>query len=171
MLPKRKPHYKFPLIPITLFATFFSFLFLYYYYAKRDSHFTEFSQTLPTTSQCSSQALALSEKFMWYAPHSGFSNQLSEFKHAVLIAGILNRTLVVPPILDHHAVALGSCPKFRVVEPNDIRISVWDHVIELLRGGRLVCFVEKLSNSGEVGCKKCLDFAPFGLSLFRAYEK
>lgn len=158
MLPKRKPHYnKFPLIPIILFATFFSFLFLYYYYAKRDSHFSEFSQTLPTTSQCSSQALALSEKFMWYAPHSGFSNQLSEFKHALLIAGILNRTLVVPPILDHHAVALGSCPKFRVVEPNDIRFSVWDHVIELLRAGRLVYFVEKLSNSGQVGCKKCLD--------------
>jgi len=78
---------------------------------------------------------------MWYAPHSGFSNQLSEFKNAILMAGILNRTLVVPPILDHHAVALGSCPKFRVVDPEDIRKSVWDHVIELVQSRRLVNFV------------------------------
>lgn len=78
---------------------------------------------------------------MSYAPHSGFSNQLSEFKNAVLIVGILNRTLVVPPILDHHAVALGSCPKFRVVDPKDVRISVWDHVIELVQSRRLVGFV------------------------------
>lgn len=87
---------------------------------------------------------------MWYAPHSGFSNQLSEFKHALLIAGILNRTLVVPPILDHHAVALGSCPKFRVVEPNDIRFSVWDHVIELLRAGRYVSIAEIIDISSLV---------------------
>lgn len=81
---------------------------------------------------------------MWYAPHSGFSNQLSEFKNAILMAGILNRTLIVPPIMDHHAVALGSCPKFRVVDPNEIRISVWDHVIELIQGGRLVNFLSLL---------------------------
>lgn len=142
MLSKRKPHSRFPLIPVSLLITFFSFLILYSYYVKRDSHFSEFAQT-STTLQCSSQALALSEKFMWYAPHSGFNNQLLEFKHALLIAGILNRTLVVPPVLDHHAVALGSCPKFRVVEPNDIRISVWDHIIALIRDGRFVClFVE-----------------------------
>ncbi|WVZ14747.1 hypothetical protein V8G54_012313 [Vigna mungo] len=94
------------------------------------------------TPQCSSQALTLGEKFMWYAPHSGFSNQLSEFKNAILMAGILNRTLVVPPILDHHAIALGSCPKFRVVDPKDIRISVWDHVIELVQSRRYISIAE-----------------------------
>ncbi|XP_021274578.1 uncharacterized protein LOC110409527 isoform X2 [Herrania umbratica] len=73
------------------------------------------------------------EKFMWYAPHSGFSNQLSEFKNAILMAGILNRTLIVPPILDHHAVVLGSCPKFRVQSAKEIRLAVWDHIIELIR--------------------------------------
>ncbi|XWS62017.1 hypothetical protein CRYUN_Cryun07bG0174800 [Craigia yunnanensis] len=52
------------------------------------------------------------------------------------MAGILNRTLIVPPILDHHAVALGSCPKFRVQSPKEIRIFVWDHVIELIGSGR-----------------------------------
>ncbi|KAK4761810.1 hypothetical protein SAY87_029694 [Trapa incisa] len=33
--------------------------------------------------------------------------------NAVSLAGILNRTLVVLPVLDHHAVTLESCPKFR----------------------------------------------------------
>ncbi|CAL5215204.1 unnamed protein product [Lathyrus oleraceus] len=149
MLPKRKPHSRFPLIPVSLLITFFSFLILYSYYVKRDSHFSEFAQT-STTLQCSSQALALSEKFMWYAPHSGFNNQLLEFKHALLIAGILNRTLVVPPVLDHHAVALGSCPKFRVVEPNDIRISVWDHIIALIRDGRYISIAEVIDISSLV---------------------
>ncbi|CAK9141481.1 unnamed protein product [Ilex paraguariensis] len=74
--------------------------------------------------QCSSQLEALGDKFIWYAPHSGFSNQLSEFKNAILMAAILNRTLVIPPVLDHHAVALGSCPKFRVLSPKDLRLSV-----------------------------------------------
>ncbi|CAM8878030.1 unnamed protein product [Rhodiola kirilowii] len=50
----------------------------------------------------------LHTRFLWYAPHSGFSNQLSEFKNAILMSAILNRTLVVPPVLDHHAVALGT---------------------------------------------------------------
>lgn len=89
--------------------------------------------------QCRSEILShtlLGQRFLWYAPHSGFSNQLSEFKNAVLMAGILNRTVIVPPVLDHHAVALGSCPKFRVLSPSEIRVSVWNHSIELLRTGR-----------------------------------
>lgn len=57
------------------------------------------------------------------------------------MAAILNRTLVVPPILDHHAVALGSCPKFRVSSPPEIRLSVWDHAVELIRDGRYVGFM------------------------------
>ncbi|KAI9077890.1 hypothetical protein K1719_040151 [Acacia pycnantha] len=79
---------------------------------------------------------------MWYAPHSGFNNQLLEFKNAILTAGILNRTLIVPRILDHHAVALGSCPKFRVLDPKELRISVWDHMIELSQGGRYISIAE-----------------------------
>ncbi|KAA3457637.1 O-fucosyltransferase family protein [Gossypium australe] len=82
------------------------------------------------------------EKFLWYAPHSGFSNQLSEFKNALLMAGILNRTLIIPPILSHHAIALGSCPKFRVQSPKEIRVSVWDHVIELITSGRYVSMAD-----------------------------
>lgn len=89
-------------------------------------------------SSCASTFSGSGEKFVWYAPHSGFSNQLSEFKNAILMAAILNRTLIVPPILDHHAVALGSCPKFRVLDPNELRFKVWNHSIELIRDRRQV---------------------------------
>ncbi|XP_010919656.1 O-fucosyltransferase 30 isoform X2 [Elaeis guineensis] len=82
------------------------------------------------------------ERFLWYAPHSGFSNQLSELKNAILMAAILNRTLIVPPVLDHHAVALGSCPKFRVASPTELRTAVWDHIMELVRARRYVSMAD-----------------------------
>lgn len=134
MLSKRKPLYRFPFIPVSVLVICLSFLLLYHYYAIPSSQISRLSNISTShTPLCSNQALTLGKKFMWYAPHSGFSNQLSEFKNAILMVGILNRTLVVPPILDHHAIALGSCPKFRVVDPKDIWIFVWDHVIELVQ--------------------------------------
>ncbi|KAK6157946.1 hypothetical protein DH2020_005260 [Rehmannia glutinosa] len=90
----------------------------------------------PLPLRCANNVGGSGEKFLWYAPHSGFSNQLSEFKNAILMAAILNRTLIVPPVLDHHAVALGSCPKFRVLDPNELRFKVWNHSIELIRDRR-----------------------------------
>ena len=83
-----------------------------------------------------SSVTANGEKFLFYSPHSGFSNQVSELKNAILFAAILNRTLIVPPVLDHHAVVLGSCPKFRVSSPSDLRANVWDHAIELIKERR-----------------------------------
>ncbi|XP_057449323.1 O-fucosyltransferase 30 [Lotus japonicus] len=182
MLSKRKPLYRLPLIPVSALVLFLSFLFLYYYYIKPDSDLPGLSQTSTTSTshapQCSGQALALGEKFMWYAPHSGFSNQLSEFKHAVLLAGILNRTLVVPPILDHHAVALGSCPKFRVVDPKELRLSVWDHVIELVRDGRYISIADIIDISSLVSSSlvRVIDLRDFvsiwcGISLDLACSK
>ncbi|KAJ0961920.1 hypothetical protein J5N97_029748 [Dioscorea zingiberensis] len=98
---------------------------------------------LSKISQCAAGASDLAGKrFLWYAPHSGFSNQLSELKNAILIAGILNRTLIVPPVLDHHAVALGSCPKFRVLSPSELRAKVWDHIMELIRDRRYVSMAD-----------------------------
>jgi hypothetical protein len=52
--------------------------------------------------------------FLWYAVHSEFSNQVGELYNAAVAATLLNRTLVMPLVLDHHAVVLGSSPKFRV---------------------------------------------------------
>lgn len=79
------------------------------------------------------------------------------------MAGILNRTLIVPPILDHHAVALGSCPKFRVLGPNEIRISVWDHAIQLIRTGRYMSMADIIDTSSLVSSSfaRVIDFRVF----------
>ncbi|XP_043718358.1 O-fucosyltransferase 30 [Telopea speciosissima] len=110
--------------------------------------------------QCSRDTLG--ENFLWFAPHSGFSNQLAELKNAILIATILNRTLIVPPILDHHAVALGSCPKFRVSEPKELRMAVWNHIIELLQSHRYVSMgdIVDLASLGP-STVKTIDFRVF----------
>ncbi|KAF7844837.1 O-fucosyltransferase 30 [Senna tora] len=141
-----------PLIPVSILIILLPLLCFYYYYSlTSNSLYPVSSKSSKSQSpQCTSQALELREKFLWYAPHSGFSNQLSEFKNAILMAGILNRTLVVPPVLDHHAVVLGSCPKFRVVDPSEIRISVWDHAVELIRDGRYISIAEIIDISSLV---------------------
>ncbi|XVF10875.1 hypothetical protein REPUB_Repub07fG0220900 [Reevesia pubescens] len=79
------------------------------------------------------------------------------------MAGILNRTLIIPPILDHHAVALGSCPKFRVQSPKEIRVSVWDHVIELLTTGRYVSMADIIDISSLLSSSlvRATDFRVF----------
>ena len=123
----------------SLLLLFFFFFFFFFYIQNilpQSAIFT--SSKLPQT-QCSA-AFGSVQKFLWYAPHSGFSNQLSEFKHAIVMAAILNRTLIVPPVLDHHAVVLGSCPKFRVLPPNQLRLEVWNHAIDLYSQGRLVIY-------------------------------
>ncbi|XP_011083992.1 uncharacterized protein LOC105166359 [Sesamum indicum] len=116
----------------------------------------------PLLSQpCPSTVGGPGEKFLWYAPHSGFSNQLSEFKNAILMAAVLNRTLIVPPILDHHAIALGSCPKFRVLDPNELRFKVWNHSIELLRNRRYISMSDIIDLSSLMSAVRFIDFRVF----------
>lgn len=69
----------------------------------------------------------------------------------------------MPPVLDHHAVALGSCPKFRVSAPNEIRVLVWDHVIELIRSGRYVSMADIVDISSLVSSSlvRVIDFRVF----------
>jgi hypothetical protein len=43
--------------------------------------------------------------FVW---HSGYGNQLQAFRHALLMAVYLNRTLLVPPVLPHYTLT-GNC--------------------------------------------------------------
>ncbi|PKI41542.1 O-fucosyltransferase 30 isoform X2 [Punica granatum] len=135
--PRRKPPSRSLLLfPSLLLLTLLFFLCYYSFVSK--SALTVLRDPLPPPGlRCNPEILSSGERYLWYAPHSGFSNQLSELRNAALMAGILNRTLVVPPVLDHHAVALGSCPKFRVMGPTQIRAAVWDHTVELLRSGRL----------------------------------
>lgn len=78
----------------------------------------------------------VNETFMYYAPHSGFNNQVVALKNALKIAKILNRTLVIPPVLDHHAAWLGSCPKKRVLRPHVLRSLVWTRIFELISNSR-----------------------------------
>ncbi|KAL3818000.1 hypothetical protein ACJIZ3_003905 [Penstemon smallii] len=103
------------------------------------------------------------EKFLWYAPHSGFSNQLSEFKNAILLSAILNRTLILPPVLDHHAVALGSCPKFRVLDPNELRFRVWNYNIHLIRNRRYISMADiiDISSLVSISAIRVIDFRNF----------
>ena len=46
-------------------------------------------------------------KFLLYAAHSGFGNQELSLRRALLVAYVLNRTLVVPPVLRQSDLAFG----------------------------------------------------------------
>lgn len=157
---KKKNSHRSSVLSISILTLLF-FLFLFVSY----KHFPKplYPVRSPTVRFAQCGGLTLGEKFLWYAPHSGFSNQLSEFKNAILMAAILNRTLIVPPVLDHHAVALGSCPKFRVLAPNEIRLSVWDHEIELIRSRRYISMADIIDLSSMVSASviKTIDFRVF----------
>ncbi|KAJ6846849.1 uncharacterized protein M6B38_283580 [Iris pallida] len=130
---------------------------------------------IPKSTQCRPQTLTLdpSERFLWYAPHSGFSNQLAELRNALLLSAILNRTLIVPPVLDHHSVALGSCPKFRVTGPSELRAAVWDHIMQLADERRYVSMADIVDLSSVASMVKLIDFRVFasvwcGLNMEKA---
>ncbi|XP_078155819.1 O-fucosyltransferase family protein [Carex rostrata] len=145
-----------PLLYLLLSLPFFLLLFLYL------SPFATFSSPpLPSASLCSRLSLS-DERFLWYAPHSGFTNQVSELKNALLIGAILNRSVIVPPVLDHHAVALGSCPKFRVTSPATLRAAVWDHIMELVRDQRYVSIADIVDiSSVSASMVRTIDFRVF----------
>ena len=46
-----------------------------------------------------------STKYLLYRSHSGLGNQLTAMKHAMALAVLSNRTLVVPPPLQHYDMA------------------------------------------------------------------
>ncbi|KAF9602675.1 hypothetical protein IFM89_030563, partial [Coptis chinensis] len=145
-----------PLLSIFLFLISIFFLISYTQISK--SLFpNSLNSPIPQFPQCKG------EKFLWFAPHSGFSNQLSELKNAILMASILNRTLIVPPVMDHHAVVLGSCPKFRVLDPMELRMKVWGHVIELIQSHRYVSMADIVDFSPQVSSSliKIIDFRVF----------
>lgn len=77
------------------------------------------------------------------------------------MAAILNRTLIVPPVLDHHAVALGSCPKFRVLSPSDLRLKVWNHAVELIKEGRYISMAEIIDLSSIANLVRTIDLRDF----------
>lgn len=58
-------------------------------------------------------------------------------------------------------MALGSCPKFRVLEPNQLRLEVWDHAIDLFRNGRYVSMAEIIDLSSVSPLVQTIDFRHF----------
>ncbi|KMS99571.1 hypothetical protein BVRB_1g022660 [Beta vulgaris subsp. vulgaris] len=157
-------HTKKPLKPssssILTFSLLILFLIFFIFYNDISTFVLPLS-TQPPPSQFPECGVKTTERFLWYAPHSGFSNQVSEFKNAILMAAILNRTLIIPPVLDHHAVALGSCPKFRVLGSNQLRLQVWDHAIQLFRDGRYVSMAEIIDLSSISTVVQTIDFRHF----------
>ncbi|KAH9621086.1 hypothetical protein KSS87_008690 [Heliosperma pusillum] len=152
---KKKPKSRSILtLTLTLFIILL-FIFLIYVFTSPPPN----PIPLPKFPKCPSNGG--DHKFLLYAPHSGFSNQLSELKNGLLMAAILNRTLVVPPVLDHHAVALGSCPKFRVLTPSQIRLRVWDHVLDLIRYGRYISMADVIDLSSVSTVVPTIDFSNF----------
>jgi len=51
--------------------------------------------------------VSVKQKYLLYASHSGFSNQLFGLARAFLWANITDRILIIPPILSHFALAWG----------------------------------------------------------------
>ncbi|KAK9120817.1 hypothetical protein Syun_018434 [Stephania yunnanensis] len=155
--PTTKPYLS-TLLLLLLFSLFFIFIF--------SPNNPQFPKTLTPQFplQCTDLQKQLgSNKFLFFAPHSGFSNQFSELKNAILISAILNRTLIVPPVLDHHAVALGSCPKFRVSGPSEIRLKVWDHIVDLIETRSYVSIADVIDLSPLLSSSldlKIIDFRP-----------
>jgi hypothetical protein len=49
-------------------------------------------------------------KAMKYVIHGGWGNQVAGMQRAMLLANILNRTLLIPPVLKHSEMAYGKCP-------------------------------------------------------------
>jgi hypothetical protein len=56
-------------------------------------------------------------KFIW---HSGYGNQLQAFRHALVMAVYLNRTLLVPPVLPHYELT-GGCGGQTALRSNGLR--------------------------------------------------
>ncbi|KAI7727609.1 hypothetical protein M8C21_012989 [Ambrosia artemisiifolia] len=163
---RKKPNRSKHLISIFILFLIF-FFFLFFIFNNSTFTFTFNFNFFPNNRCLNLQKTLTPHKFLWYAPHSGFSNQLSEFKNALIMAAILNRTLILPPLLDHHAVVLGSCPKFRVSDPNDLRFSVWNHAIQLIQSHRYVSMADVIDLSSLVSdsAVRVIDFRYFA-SLF-----
>eukprot|EP00271_Cylindrocystis_brebissonii_P013091 TRINITY_DN32677_c0_g1_i1.p1 TRINITY_DN32677_c0_g1~~TRINITY_DN32677_c0_g1_i1.p1 ORF type:complete len:561 (-),score=46.46 TRINITY_DN32677_c0_g1_i1:466-2148(-) len=73
------------------------------------------------------------EKYLWYAPHSGFGNQMIAFRHALRMAGLLNRTLIIPPLLRHFDNYLGRCEQGTARPPHKVRKGAWYAIMKLLQ--------------------------------------
>ena len=59
------------------------------------------------------QPFKCTEKVIKYTIHGGWGNQVAGLRRALLVAAVLNRTLVVPPLMKHSELAYGACSASR----------------------------------------------------------
>eukprot|EP00271_Cylindrocystis_brebissonii_P003391 TRINITY_DN1430_c0_g1_i1.p1 TRINITY_DN1430_c0_g1~~TRINITY_DN1430_c0_g1_i1.p1 ORF type:complete len:595 (-),score=49.81 TRINITY_DN1430_c0_g1_i1:73-1857(-) len=104
----------------------------------------------PEVSDALSKLLAVNpnEKFLWYSPHSGFGNQLIELRNALRVAGLLNRTLIIPPVLRHFDVWLGRCEQRSARHPDVMRVLSWRAIVRLLRSQNYLSMGDIVDLSG-----------------------
>jgi hypothetical protein len=57
------------------------------------------------------------ERFLWYATHNEFSNQVGELRNAAVAAALLNHTLVVPPGSTTTPSSWGAAPSLGSLTP------------------------------------------------------
>ena len=60
----------------------------------------------------------VSTRYLTYVSHSGFGNQIRSLRKAMMLAYLDGRTLVVPPLLDHGAIALGDSKICEEIQSN-----------------------------------------------------
>ncbi|CAI5477432.1 unnamed protein product [Closterium sp. Yama58-4] len=100
------------------------------------------------------------EKFMWFASHGGFGNQVIQLVWGLRLAGLLNRTLIIPPKLSHFAKSsgIGRCDR-NPTKPDRTRHDAWGHYSDMMRGGK-----------GYVSMADILDFKTLPPALIRTID-
>lgn len=83
---------------------------------------------------------ASGSKYLSYLPHSGFHNQRIAFENALILARILNRTLLVPPVW------LG-----KGVVPYDVYDNLQQNLLQSNKGGMMHC-AKQASNPHDSSC-------------------
>ncbi|GJP54289.1 hypothetical protein CLOM_g13396 [Closterium sp. NIES-68] len=100
------------------------------------------------------------ERFMWFASHGGFGNQVIQLVWGLRLAGLLNRTLIIPPKLSHFAKSsgIGRCDR-NPTKPDRTRHDAWGHYSDMMRGGK-----------GYVSMSDVLDFKTLPPALIRTID-
>ncbi|CAI7744154.1 unnamed protein product [Closterium sp. NIES-53] len=100
------------------------------------------------------------EKFMWFASHGGFGNQVIQLVWGLRLAGLLNRTLIIPPKLSHFAKSsgIGRCDR-NPTKPDRTRHDAWGHYSDMMRGGK-----------GYVSMADVLDFKTLPPAFIRTID-
>src|SRR4051794_6074713 len=91
-----------PFVVILLLTMYLTFSYIAYSPLNDQIVNEQTSYISPSKSHPDSTCLDVDsheERYMTYLPHSGFHNQRNSFENAIFLSWVLNRTLIIPPIL------------------------------------------------------------------------